>query len=319
VSIHLRFARGRLRLLLAAFVLASSALGVAGCTGLQLALANTPARFGDYALTRDLAYAPGDSHRLDVYRPHGEGARPIVIFLHGGGWTDGSKSQYRFVAEALTSRGFIAVLPGYRLYPAVHFPEFIEDAAQAVAWTHAHADELGGDPARLFVMGHSAGAHIAAMLSYDERFLRAVGGDKSWLRGFIGLSGPYDFLPLTDRILQDVFAPAERYPQSQPVNFVDGGEPPALLMQGRADDVVMPRNTERLAARVRERGGRVEERYYTDMSHGGVLAALSVYYRKRSDVLDSIDRFIRSSADDGAARASVDAVGRASARQQMPD
>ena len=155
------------------------------------------------------------------------GDGPVVVFLHGGGWVSGSKSQYRFVAEALTSRGYLVIVPAYRLYPATRFPGFVEDAALAIAWTRAHAEEFGGDARRIFVMGHSAGAHIGALLNYDERYLQAVGGDRSWLSGFIGLSGPYDFLPLTDPILQQVFAPETQYPQSQPVNFVDGNESPA--------------------------------------------------------------------------------------------
>ena len=167
----------------------------------------------------------------------------------------------------------------------------MEDAAQAVAWTRKHAEEFGGDPGKLFVMGHSAGAHIGALLNFDERYLQTVGGDRSWLSGFIGLSGPYDFLPLQDPILQEVFAPEAQYPLSQPVNFVDGSEAPALLLHGRADAIVWPMNSEHLAARVREHGGRVDERYYDGMTHGGTLAAMSVYYRGRRTVLDEIDAF----------------------------
>jgi acetyl esterase/lipase len=264
-----------------------------GCTGLTLALANAPALFGDYEAERDIGYGGDAGRLLDVYRPAAAhaGTRPVIVFLHGGGWVNGSKKQYRFVAEALTSRGYLVVVPAYRLYPIARFPAFVEDAAQAVAWTRKHAAEFGGDPQRLFVMGHSAGAHIAALLNFDERYLLAVGGERSWLSGFIGLSGPYDFLPLRDPILQEVFAPESQYPLSQPVNFVDGTESPTLLLHGRADGIVWPINSEHLAAKVREHGGRVEERYYDGMSHGGTLAAMSVYYRSRRTVLDEIDAF----------------------------
>jgi acetyl esterase/lipase len=276
---------------LAAF--AATLLGASGCTSLTLAVANVPAVFGDYSAQRDIPYAPEEGRLLDVYTPDGVASVPrrVVVFLHGGGWVSGSKSQYRFVAEALTSRGYLVVVPAYRLYPATRFPGFVEDAALAVAWTRAHAEEFGGDPQRLFLMGHSAGAHIGALLNFDERYLQAVGGDRSWLSGFIGLSGPYDFLPLTDPILQQVFAPESQYPLSQPVNFVDGNESPALLMHGRADAIVWPMNSEHLAATVREHGGRVEERYFEAMTHGGTLAAMSVYYRGRRTVLDEIDAF----------------------------
>ena len=268
---------------------------VAGCTSLTLAIANIPATFGDYSVERNIQYAAGVARRLDVYTPTAAGgARPVVVFFHGGGWDSGSKAQYRFVAEALSTRGYVVVLPEYRRYPQVRFPGFVEDAAQAVAWTRTHAAEFGGDPARLFLMGHSAGAHIAAMLNFDERFLRAAGVDPHSIKGFIGLAGPYDFLPLNTRTLEAIFAPTERYADSQPINFVDGGESPSLVLHGLADSTVWPRNSQRLAAKIRERGGRVAEHYYEGVSHGGILAGLSVYYRDRRTVLEEIGKFVDS-------------------------
>lgn len=221
-------------------------------------------------------------------------ACPVVVFFHGGGWDSGSKAQYRFVAEALSARGYVVVLPEYRRYPQARFPGFVEDAAQAVAWTRTRAAKFGGDPARLFLMGHSAGAHIAAMLNFDERFLSAAGVDPHSIKGFIGLAGPYDFLPLSSPTLEAIFAPAERYADSQPINFVDGDEPPSLVLHGLADLTVWPGNSQHLAAKIRERGGRVAEHYYEGVSHGGILAGLSVYYRERRPVLEEIGKFIDS-------------------------
>lgn len=270
-------------------------MAMVGCTSLPLALANIPAAFGDYSVKRDIQYADGAVHRLDVYVPAAAGmARPVIVFFHGGGWDSGSKAQYRFVAAALLTRGYVVVLPEYRRYPQGRFPGFVADAAQAVAWTRRHAAELGGDPAKLFLMGHSAGAHIAAMLNFDARFLRAAGVEPSSIKGFIGLAGPYDFLPLDTARLQAIFAPAERYADSQPINFVDGGEPPSLLLHGLADATVWPRNSQHLAAKIRERGGRVAERYYAGVGHGGILAGLSVYYRNRRTVLEEIGNFVDS-------------------------
>ena len=279
---------------LTAIVCTAAALSVSGCSSLTLALANLPARFGDYRVERDVVYASDPGLRLDVYRPAqaSDTPRPLIVFFHGGGWTTGDKSQYRFVAEGLLSRGYVVVVPAYRLYPQARFPGFVEDAAQAVAWSHAHASEYGADPAKLFVMGHSAGAHIAAMVSFDERFLAAQGGEGSWIRGFVGLAGPYDFLPLTDEYLKDVFGPVEKYPDSQPINFVDGSEPPALLLHGKDDATVWPRNSERLAAKIRARDGKVTEHYYEDMGHGGILGALSIYLRSRRSVLDDVAAFV---------------------------
>jgi len=275
------------------FALAGVLSGVAGCSAIALTAVNVPAAFGDYTVERNLAYGTGPAQELDVYRPKTESSlRPVILFLYGGRWSSGSRKQYRFVAEALTKHGYVVVIPEYRLYPETLFPGFIEDAAAALAWTHQHAGDYGGDAGKLFVMGHSAGAHIAAMLNYDERFLRAAGGEPKWIRGFIGLSGPYDFLPITDPVLKIVFGPEDRYPQSQPIHFVDGTEAPALLLHGRDDQVVWPRNSEHLASKIREKGGRVTEKYFDGMSHTDILAAMSVYFRGRRTVLQEIDRFV---------------------------
>jgi acetyl esterase/lipase len=265
-----------------------------GCTSIALTSANVPAAFGHYARHSDLPYGTNKRQRLDVYVPQSPaaGGRPVVVFFYGGGWSEGAKEQYRFVADALTSRGYVVVVPDYRLYPQVRFPAFIEDAALAVRWTHDHVAEFNGDPGKLVLLGHSAGAHIAAMLTFDEHFLTAVGGDQRWISGFIGLSGPYDFLPIIDPVVQKVFSSLTNLKESQPINFVGGGEPPVLLMHGEADKRVAPANSTRLAERIREQQGSVSERYFPGMSHGGILAPLSVYLRGGAPVLDEISRFV---------------------------
>lgn len=274
----------------------AAASTLSACTNLTLAIANAPAVFGDYTVRRDIAYGSLPAQRLDIYVPDAiessdAKAKPVIIFLHGGGWDSGSKNLYRFVAEAFTSRDYVTVVPAYRLYPETRFPGFVEDAAQAIAWTQAHIHESGGDPKQVFVVGHSAGAHIGAMVAFDESFLRQAQGTP--VSGFVGLAGPYDFLPLSSATLQDIFSPSELQPASQPINFVDGTEPRALLIHGLADDVVLPRNSTALANTIRQRGGHVAEQYYDDMSHAGVLAALSVYYRGRRSVLDDVDAFVQ--------------------------
>lgn len=265
-----------------------------GCTAIALTSANIPAAFGHYIRHGNLPYGAGARQRLDVYLPQSPatGGRPVVVFFYGGGWSEGAKEQYRFVANALTSRGYVVVVPDYRLYPEVRFPAFVEDAALAVRWTHDHVAEFDGDPGKLVLLGHSAGAHIAAMLTFDEHFLVAVGGDQRWIRGFVGLSGPYDFLPIIDPVVQQAFSSLTHLEESQPINFVGGGEPPALLMHGEADKRVAPGNSKRLAERIREQHGSVSERYFPGMSHGGILAPLSVYFRGGAPVLDEISRFV---------------------------
>ncbi len=283
---------------------AGALLALSGCLSVTLAIANAPSRFGDYTVQRDVGYGPGPARRLDVYQPvkqpNDSAARPIVVFWHGGGWVEGDKSQYRFVGEALVSRGYVAVLPGYRLHPQGKFPGFVEDAAQALAWVHNHAAEVGGDPGRVFIMGHSAGAHIASLLTFDEHYLQAVGGDASWIRGFIGLAGPYDFLPIREEYVKAVFAPPS-YHDSQTVNFIDGNEPPTMLLHGLNDHTVWPTNSRSLALFIRKQGGRVEEHYYEGMSHGDMVASMTVYLRKRRAILNDIDQFIAAQSQLNAA------------------
>jgi acetyl esterase/lipase len=196
-------------------------------------------------------YGPGADRRLDVYRTRAAGNAPVVVFFYGGSWRSGRRQDYRFVAAALARRGVVAVIPDYRKSPRHPFPAFMQDAAAAVAWTRANATRYGGDPARIFVMGHSAGGQIAALLATDARYLRAVGMTPRDLAGVIGLAGPYDFLPIVDPKIKAVFGAEEEWPRSQPVNFVDGDEPPFLLLHGASDRKVLPVNSERLAARLR--------------------------------------------------------------------
>jgi acetyl esterase/lipase len=143
----------------------------------------------------------------------------VIVFFHGGRWSFGEKEQYKFVGTALAARGFVAILPSYRLYPQAKLAQFADDAAHAVAWAKAHAAEYCGAPDRLYVMGHSAGAHLAVLIALDPSYLRARGMDPDELNGVIGLAGPYDFLPFTDDDIRDMFGPPEQYARSQPISF----------------------------------------------------------------------------------------------------
>jgi acetyl esterase/lipase len=191
-------------------VTSMAALIAAGCSRAAFLAANVPAMFGAYTRHTDVRYAAGAgaAHLLDVYvadkPPHGP--RPLVVFWYGGRWTDGDKSDYKFVGAALAGLGYVAMLPNYRHYPDVKMAGFMADAAEAVQWAVAHAAEYGADPSRLFLMGHSAGAHIAALLALDTSYLRATGGPVPAIAGVISLSGPLDFLPWTARAVSAITA-----------------------------------------------------------------------------------------------------------------
>jgi acetyl esterase/lipase len=227
--------------------------------------------------TRDIAYAENPRRRLDVYAPRPAATpAPVVVFFYGGGWASGSKAMYRFVGAALAARGVLVVIPDYRLYPHVRFPAFMEDGAKAVAWTRANAARFGGDPHRLFLMGHSAGAHIATLLALDTGYLRAVHlSPQRDVCGVIGLAGPYDFLPLHDATLKAIFGPEAERPRSQPINFVSAQAPSMLLVAGRDDHTVDPGNTLRLAAQLRTAGATAEDRLYPLIGHKTLIVAFS--------------------------------------------
>jgi acetyl esterase/lipase len=264
-------------------------LGQAACAPLGLLDAMTPA--GAYQKHADIAYGADPRQRLDIYVPDQPTAekRPVIVFFYGGNWQSGDRAGYRFVAESLTRAGNIVAIPDYRLYPAVRFPAFLDDSARAVAWVAANIAGYGGDPDQLYLMGHSAGAYNATMVALDRSYLRAAGGAK--IAGVIGIAGPYDFLPLSDPILQVIFAPADA--RTQPVSFVGPGAPPMLLVTGTDDSTVRPRNTARLAARLREAGVPVREIQYPGVGHIEIILGLSSRLRGSSRLPGDIADFMR--------------------------
>ncbi len=242
----------------------------------------------------DLAYAPGARGRLDVYLPQRLGPdTPVAVFIYGGSWQSGDRGFYRFVGATLASRGVLTVIPDYRVYPAVRYPAFLRDNALAVRFVKQHAREWGADPARLFLIGHSAGAYNVAMLALDRRWLGEVGLDpRRDLAGVIGLAGPYDFLPLRDETLKIIFGPPDQRPDTQPINHVNGQDPPMLLLAGDKDGVVDPGNATRLAAAVTARGGTVGVHIYPGVGHVGLLTAILAAFRHRAPVLEAVMDFI---------------------------
>ena len=288
----------RLALVLACVV------SLVGCSALMTVSRLTPD--GHHLRTADLAFGSQPRQQLDVYRPREQsGLQPVVVFFYGGGWTGGVKEKYRFAASGLTERGFVVVIPDYRVYPDVVFPAFVEDGAAAVRWVVDNIADYGGDPQRIFIMGHSAGAHIGALLSFDERYLQRVGVHIATLAGFIGMSGPYDFLPLGEGYLQRVF-PDESRAASQPVNFVDGEDVAALLIHGSSDGTVSADNARSFAARIQDAGGQVDLAIVDGVGHARLALALSPSLRFLApQVLDDSVAFIRRRATPDAITAAL--------------
>lgn len=270
---------------------ALAVLAVAGCT-LTAFDTLVPKDPGVELVVRGAPYGPDRRQRIDVYRPRRNSAKPlpVIIFFYGGSWNSGTKNGYAFVARALAARGFLVAIPDYRLAPQVRYPAFIEDGADAVRWMVRGAAQLGGDPDRLAIAGHSAGAYNGAMLAYDKRWL---GPDQRRVRGFIGLAGPYDFLPFTGAVTRAAFEGTKDLPSTQPVSFVRKGAPPAFLATGSRDETVLPRNSDALAARLRAVGSRVVRRSYQNVGHVGLLTAIARPFRERARVLDDMSLFAR--------------------------
>jgi len=277
--------------LLQVFTLAMAAL-LAACSPINVLNALTPS--STFTKTTSIAYGDDPRQKLDVYRPVTASPNaPVVVFFYGGSWNSGSKDDYGFVGEALASRGIVVVIADYRLYPQVRYPVFLQDGAQAVAWTHQHIAEYGADPKKMYLMGHSSGAYNAAMLALDTRWLAEVGLSPSMFKGWIGLAGPYDFLPIENRDVRPVFFFPDSPPDSQPINHVSHDAPPSLLIASVDDNLVNPtRNTGGLAKKLRSAGVPAEEFYFTKTSHATLVASMSRPLRWLAPVLDRVTAFI---------------------------
>lgn len=249
-------------------------------------------------ITHDAVFEPGPRGTLDIYRPSASvrpataTGLPLIIFLYGGSWRMGDKSTYPFVGATLARRGAVVMIPNYRMFPQVVFPAFLDDNAAAVAWAIGHAAEYGADPRQTFIIGHSAGAYDAAMLALDPHWLAMAGVDRAALRGVVGMAGPYNFLPITDPDIIPVFAPVQDGPASQPITYVDGHNPPMLLVAGDADTTVNPQNTISLAKRITEAGGPVVDKIYPGVGHIGLILSFAPLFRSKGPVLEDVWNFV---------------------------
>jgi acetyl esterase/lipase len=268
-----------------------AALIVMSCGGIAFTAANVPALFGDFERRADIAYGAAPRQHLDVYVPAHAHDRPIIVFWYGGSWQSGAKENYRFVGATLAEAGFVAVLPDYRLYPQARFPMFVDDGAAALAWVVGHAREIGGDPHRIYVAGHSAGAHLAAMLAYEPARLQRADLAADTIRGFIGLSGPYVLNP-NDATLDTIFSAPFTIADWQPVQLARAGAPPALLIHGEADTVVEVGQARQMARMLVSLRVPVTLRTYAGRGHRDTVAAFARPALHKLPVLDEIRTFI---------------------------
>ena len=267
---------------------------VCGCSATGVLNAVTSS--AGYTVKANVPYGNQPRQMLDIYTPTvappAEGW-PVVVFLYGGSWNSGERAQYEFVGEALTSRGVLTLVADYRLYPEVRYPDFLRDSAQALAYGLDQAVRLGGDPKKVFVMGHSAGAYNAAMLALDARWLTAAGHSPAELAGWLGLAGPYDFYPITNPDAKPVFFHPNYPPNSQPLAFAQSNAPRSFLAAAVKDELVNPqRNTVQLAQKLQADGVPVKLMLYPHASHITLIGAFSWPLRWIAPVLDDVQAFI---------------------------
>ena len=286
---------GRIKSVAALVGLLIALVSAAGCSRLGAFNAVVPKDGGVKVAASAVAYGTDPRQKLDIFVPsEASPSKGVIVFFYGGSWNSGDRGDYAFAARAFASRGYTTAVLDYRLVPEFRYPAFVEDGAKAVAWVHRNIARYGGDPDRIFLVGHSAGAYNEMMVALAPEFLRAEGLQTTVVKAVVGISGPYDFLPLAVDETREAFKGVANLPATQPINRVARTRyaPPMLLLHGEADEFVYPRNSKRLAAALRRAGHSVEEKYYPGIDHVGTLLAMSRPLRDRASVVEDIARFL---------------------------
>lgn len=241
------------------------------------------------------AYGSLARHRLDIYRPRtGNLPAPVVVFFYGGAWKNGHRSYYRPLGRAFAGAGYVCVVADYRLYPEVCFPRFNEDAAQAIHWVRQNIEASGGDPGRIAVIGHSAGAHIGATIALDPSYLKAHDLEPDTIKAFAGIAGPYSADLTTYDTTSAIFGSTTDKEATRPIKLIErgGSAPPMLLLHGERDRTVYVQNSTNLANAVNAHGGTAATAIYPTLGHIDILFALAPAFRWRAPVWKDLLAFL---------------------------
>ncbi len=244
---------------------------------------------------RDVAYGPLPAQRLEVIVPSVDSPtkHAVVVFIYGGGWHSGKAGEYHFIGRTLARAGYVVVLPGYRLTPDGAFPNMLKDGAMALKWVHHNIAQQGGDSDRVFVMGHSAGAYNGMMLTLDRQWQGREGLPDGFIKGMIGLAGPYDFYPFTTDSARAAFAHVAEPAITQPITHVRSDAPPLLLLTGDLDTTVMPRNSLALAKAMTAAGAPTKAVVLKGMTHESIIMKLAQPFMRRDKrVIDAVLAFL---------------------------
>lgn len=247
---------------------------------------------GSRVVVSDARFGPDPAQRIDVIAPDTAGPHPVLVFIHGGGWHSGAPGEYAFIGRHFARAGYVVVLPGYRLGEAGRYPHMLEDSAAALAWVQGNAAGLGGDLQRVFVMGHSAGAYNAVMLALDGQWLERAGVAPGFIKGAVGLSGPYDFYPFTSDSARNAFGHVADPRITQPINHVRMPAPPMLLLTGDADVTVRMRNSKVLAEALTAAGQPTTAVVLGGVDHAGPVLKLAAPFNRDRRVIDPVLQFL---------------------------
>lgn len=266
---------------------------MSSCTQMGLFLANVPAKFANHQIEKNIAYGDDSWQKLDIYIPQTKNdvQLPVIVFFYGGSWEDGSKEMYPFIAKNFTDKGYITVIADYGKYPTIKFPTFVEDGAEAVAWVYNNIEQYGGDNNQFYLAGHSAGAYIAAMVATNKAYLASQQLNTRIINGFSGLAGPYDFAPNTQRLKAIFSEVKDDYTQMQVSSFVEGDEPPMLLIWGEQDKLVYRRNIELFSNKIKDKNGQVETILYKDMDHVDMVKNMMWMVPSDESILEEMSTF----------------------------
>ncbi|MFN9376107.1 MAG: alpha/beta hydrolase [Novosphingobium sp.] len=249
---------------------------------------------GTQVAASGVRYGSLPAQRLDVIAPNAPGPHPVLVFIHGGGWHSGRPEDYHFIGRTFARAGYVVVLPGYRLGPEGIYPHMLEDGAAAVAGTAQNIARFGGDPDQVVLMGHSAGAHTVAMLGLERQWLGRQGLRDGFVKGVVGLSGPYAFYPFHSDSARNAFGHVEDPAITQPISFARSDAPPMLLLTGDADTTVKPRNSKVMAKALTDKGGHARLVILPGVDHAGPVLKLAQPFLRDTSVSAPVLDFLAS-------------------------